>query len=246
MDAEIAANAAAFRNSLSAKLSDNVTAVLAVGEAKIDLAYARLTTLQAWRSYVLETQLSANAIGFFSEAQNDGLTSVAQVTSGLWRPSLNALRSLLENVLHCFYYADHPVEYRLWEKGDYKPPFQKLFDYFEKHPDLATIPTGLAVIPELRKHYSELSEAVHSSAKKSRMTDDLNQTQIWKTSAADIGKWSTLQKNLLRDVNLMMIALFREQLVGAKVKGLREALALAVPQGKDVLIRGSFGVRILR
>lgn len=245
-DDELASNAEKFRSSLVPAFSANVTSVVASSQPKLDSAYARMTTLQAWRSYVLEGAIGADSLGFFSEAQNDGLTSIVLVAGGLWRPSLKSLRSLLENILHCLYYMDHPVEYRHWELGKNRPAFQKLFEYFEEHPDVSAFPEGLKAISELRRHYRELSEIVHSSAKSARMTDGLANTQIWKTTAGDVGKWSTLHKNVSRDINFLLLSLLSKNLQGAANKGLRESLALVIPSGKDEAIRTSLGVHILR
>jgi hypothetical protein len=245
-DHELRANAERFRSSLVTKFADNVNNVVEKNADKIDGAYARMTTLQAWRSFVLDESSSSSSLGFFSEAQNDGLTSIVLVSGGLWRPSLKSLRSLLENILHCLYYRDHPVEYRLWEEGKYRPTFKSLFDYFDDHPDVNSVPDALRSISALRRHYRELSEVVHASAKKSRMTDDLNQTQIWKSTQADIGRWSTLHKNVIKDINLLLLALLKEHIQAASKKGLRESLALVIPEDKDEPIFGSMGVRIVR
>lgn len=102
-DAEIKANATKFREALGAKLDANLGAVMGSGAAKLDDAYARLTTLQAWRSFVLEERVSVGALGFFSEAQNDGLTSSVLISVGMWRPAMKSLRSLIENAIQCLF-----------------------------------------------------------------------------------------------------------------------------------------------
>lgn len=245
-DYELKGNAERFRSSLTKNFSENVNSVIKSDSEKLDDAYARMSTLQAWRAFVLERHSSASSLGFLSEAQNDGLTSIVLVAGGLWRPSLKSLRSLLENILHCMYYRDHAIEYRLWEAGKYRPSFKNLFDYFESHPDVIPIPEELKSVPSLRKHYRELSEVVHASAKASRMTDDLNQTQIWKATRADVGSWSTLHRNVIKDINLLLIALLKEHLQAASNKGLREALAISIPSTKDATILSGLGVRIIR
>ena len=245
-DKEIGGNAKAFRAALGPKLASNVQVVVAAHAAKLDDAYARLTTLQAWRSYVLESHLPPASLGFYSEAQNDGLTSIVLVAGGLWRPAMKSLRSLLENVLHCLYYMDHPVEYRHWESGKHRPSFQKLFEYFDAHPDITGLPESLKPIPDIKKHYGLLSDIVHASAREVRMTDDINQTNIWKTTSASLGQWSTMQKNIVREANLLILTLLKAHLQGAANKGLREALALSIPSGKDTAIRANLGVRIIR
>jgi hypothetical protein len=245
-DQEVLANAAAFRGALPEHFRQNLEATTASASARLDDAYLRLTSLQAWRTYVLESRIPASAMGFYSEAQNDGLTSLVLVAAGLWRPALKSQRSLIENVVHCFYYADHPVEYIRWERGDYRPTFKSLFDYFDAHPSLLRARPVIDPVTDLRKHYSALSDAVHSSSKGLRMTDDVLISNIWKTDIASLGKWSSMQKVVLRDVNLLITALMNDSAQGAGAKGLREALASVIPKGKDAALRAPLGVRIPR
>lgn len=246
IDADTAAHALAFRNGLAQILTSNVESVINKSSEKLDEAYARLTTLQAWRSSILESTLQESSLGFYSEAQNDGLTSIALVASGLWRPALKSLRSLIENILHCLYYMDHPIEYRHWESGIHRPTFQKLFEYFESHPDLSKLSPNLQAVGSLKSHYSHLSNAVHSSAKDLRMTDDLNPANLWKTSSSSIGKWAATQKNVLRDINLLILPLFSNSLQGAAHKSLRESLCQVFPVSKDNIIKTGLGVRLIR
>lgn len=245
-DADIAGNAKDFRSEAQELVTKNYSEISTSSAKKIDDAYARLTSLQAWRSYVLDESLSPGAMGFFAEAQNDGLTSNILVSCGLWRSSMMSHRSLIENIMHSIFYIDHPVEYRKWESGHYKQSFSKLFDYFSEHPDISDIHTNINPIPSLRGIYSKLSNVVHASGKNFRMTSDIHQPNLWKTSASDIGQWSAMQKSILRDVNLLLIAVFRSKLQGAARKGLREAVSLAIPASKDSSIKNELGVRILR
>lgn len=245
-DPEVTANAKAFRDALPAKISANLESVEAVGADKLNEAYARLTSLQAWRTFVLEEHLSESILGFYSEAQNDGLTSIVLVATGLWRPSLKSLRSLIENVVQCLYYMDHPIEYRHWEAERQRPTFKYLFDYLDAHPDIAKLPETLRPVDSLRQTWKHLSTYVHASSREVRMTDDLAQTNIWKTSVSALGKWSTAQKSVLRDVNLLLLCLLAERAQGAAAKGLREALARVIPSGKDAAIRAQLSVRIVR
>jgi hypothetical protein len=78
------------------------------------------------------------------------------------------------------------------------------------------------------------------------MTDDLNQSNLSKVSAAVVGRWSTIQRGVIRDTSLLMLALFRTRLQGAANKGLREALATVIPSSKDSQIRTELKVRIVR
>ena len=246
MTGDASKNAAAFRGALADQFAANLKVIEGHSASKLDSAYVRLTTLQAWRTYVLEDRLSPGALGFFTEAQSDGLASLAQAASGLWRPSLKSLRSLIENVVHCVYYADHPVEYMRWEAGTFRPAFASLLDYLSEHPHISTLPEGMRPVAALRARYGELSNAVHSSSKIMRMSVDGLKATVWKTDGASLGKWSTAQKTVLRDVNWLLLILLSEHLKGAAAKPLRETLPLAIGPSKDADIKKHLAVRLIR
>lgn len=246
IDAEISAHALSFRASLNEKISGNLDAIIASSSAKLDEAYARLTTLQAWRNFVLEEHTSPAAVGFYSEAQNDGLTSSVLIMAGLWRPAMKSLRSLIENILHCLYFNDHPVEYRLWDSGKFRPSFKELFDYFLAHPDVSNLPAQLNGALELKLHYKHLSNVVHASAREFRMTSEIETLKLWKTTADGVGKWASTHKNVLRDVNLLLLSLFSSRVQGASNKGLRESLAIVIPASRDSAVKTNLGVKIIR
>ena len=245
-DHEIKANSESFRHGLGPKFAENITLITSLNATKLDQAYSRLTSLQAWRAFVLETQLSKQALGFFSEAQNDGLTSSALMATGLWRSAMKSLRSLIENLLHCLYFADHPVEYRLWDSGNFRPTFKELFDYFIAHPDIRDLPASLNAAVGLKGHYKHLSNVVHSSAREFRMTDEVDKLKLWDTTTAGVGKWSATHVNVLRDVNLLLATIFFQHIQGATNKGLREALALAIPSSKDTPLKDALGITVVR
>jgi len=245
-DDEINVNAAKFREVISTTLSSNIVSIVARDAVKLDDAYARLTTLQSWRSFVLDGNVSNDALGFFAEAQNDGLTSSVLVSSGLWRSSMKSLRSLIENLIQSLYFMDHPVEYRKWEAGNYRPAFSELFNYFSDHPDIRELSAPVNPVVSLKKHYSHLSNVVHSSAREFRMTGTIDKFSLWRIARADVGKWSTTQKNVLRDANLLLLVMFKDKLLGASNSGLRESLSLALPSSKDARIKSDLGVKIIR
>lgn len=245
-DQEVASNAEKFRQSVAGAITSNIDEIVGRDSALLDEAYARLTTLQSWRSFVLDEHISDEALGFFAEAQNDGITSSILITSGLWRSSLKSLRSLIENLIQSVYFMDHPVEYRRWAEGKLRPTFSELFKYLSEHPDICELPASLNPVADLKAHYSHLSNVVHSSSLEFRMTDDVEELVLWKTSAADIGKWSTTHKRVLRTANSVYLALFSVHLQGAANKGLRESLALVLPASQDDQVKAQMSVNIPR
>lgn len=245
-DQEVTSNAETFRQSVPTAIASNIDEIVARDSALLDKAYARLTTLQSWRSFVLDQRISKEALGFFAEAQNDGITSSILISSGLWRSSLKSLRSLIENLIQSTYFMDHPVEYRRWAEGKLRPTFSELFKYLSEHPDICELPEGLNPVADLKAHYRHLSNVVHASALEFRMTDDVDDLVLWKTSAADIGSWSTTHKRVLIAANKLYLALFSIHLQGAASKGLRESLAIVLPASLDDKIKAQMSVNILR
>lgn len=245
-DQEVIANAEKFRQSVSGSITSNIETIIQRDSDVLDQAYARLTTLQSWRSFVLDQHISKEALGFFAEAQNDGITSSILITSGLWRSSLKSLRSLIENLIQSVYFMDHPVEYRRWSDGKLRLTFSDLFKYLAEHPDICDLDAGLNPVTDLKSHYGHLSNVVHSSSLEFRMTDDIDELVLWKTSAVDIGKWATTHKRVLQCANLLYLALFNTHLKGAANKGLRESLAIVLAKSKDALVKSEMGVNIPR
>lgn len=245
-DHEVASNAEAFRQNFPAAIARNIQEIVARDSGLLDDAYSRLTTLQSWRSFVLDQHVSKEALGFFAEAQNDGITSSILITSGLWRSSLKSLRSLIENLIQSAYFMDHPVEYRRWSEGKFRPTFSELFKYLSEHPDICKLPESLNPVADLKAHYRHLSNVVHSSSLEFRMTDDVDELVLWKTSAGDVGRWSTTHKRVLRAANLLYLALFSERLQGAANKGLRESLAVVLPAALDEQVKQIMSVNIPR
>lgn len=245
-DPEIARNAQEFRDGLVAALTANIGAVVAKNATKIDEAYARLTCLQAIKAYLLDGSTSEGALGFFAEAQGDGITSLVLVTSGSSRSSLKSLRSLIENIVRSIYYADHPVEYRLWDQGKHRPTFKSFFEYLSAHPELSTCDFSLKATETIYATWKKLSQSVHASVKGERMTDKSGKITVWKTNQHAVGQWATFQQAVIRDVCLLYLTLYSQSMKGATLKPLREALAIALPTKLDSKISANLGVKIVR
>jgi hypothetical protein len=208
-------------------------------------SYARLVSLNAWRKYLFPTLLGPAADGFFIEAQNDCLVSLILARHGMWRPSLQSMRSGIENALASLYFKDHAVEYRLWHHGKLRMTFTELKQYFETHPDLAQLApkeiTGLSMLDE---QYGILSRAVHGSALRFRMTAGTEVPVAFTSDSVRLGQWITNQKRVLAGINLLLIALFREHLKGTAHTSLRSSLAMVVPKAMRARCKTQLGVTI--
>jgi hypothetical protein len=234
-----------FRKDWQDALSSRIAA-LPNSNTRFENSYIRLTSLQAWRSNIIEPQLTTDSIGFFIEAQNDALISHIQASLGSWRVALKSLRSCIENVLLCLYYKDHPVEFSLWEIGKFRIPFSKALKYLQDHPCMNGLPDHLTGLSLINKEYDKLSQAVHSSSIEFRMTEDGKALSLWKTDAQHESIWETREKRTLEGLNLLLLAFFKGHLQGSNLGALRESIGFVIPATKDATIKSSMGVRIKR
>lgn len=208
-------------------------------------SYKRITSLNAWRSSILETNISDYCTAFFLEAHNDALTSHLNAQLGLWRVALQALRSCIENVLCTLYFMDHPVELSLWENKEFKIGFTDLHNYFSKHPKfkLFSNNNNLNGLDIIKQEYSTLSTAVHASAVRFRMTDR-HEINIWDTDISKLRQWSTREQRCLFAVNCMLITLFKEQISGSAHPSLRKSISLCISEEKRIEINKSYQINI--
>jgi hypothetical protein len=219
---------------------DRVEAELAKETAVHLTSYRRLISLQTWRVF-LEPRISESSLAFFLEAQNDALTSHVHANLGALRSALKALRSCIENIAFCLYYKDHPVEFRLWENGNHRPPISEYFRYLEHHPQRVGL-QQVDPMPPLLEEYSTLSKAVHASASGFRMTNDSKTTLLFSESKPRLHQWAAREKAVILNLNLLLIAHYRAELTGAAEPELREAIGLAVPTSKFSDVRAHLNV----
>lgn len=245
-DSEIQANAESFRSGLIDVIRGNFDLISSSDAGKLDAAYARLTCLQAIRSYIIQDTVSEGALGFYTEMQSDALTSQVLIMTGASRSALKSLRSVIENFIRSIYYTDHPIEYRQWEIGKHRPTFKSFFDYFETHPDLVDRSSGILNLSILHATWKELSQAVHASAKTERMSDSNNKISIWTTTRGAVGKWASLQSSIIKYICLTYALIYHEKLAGASLKPLRESIAIAIPTNLDAKLKTNLSIKIPR
>lgn len=217
-------------------------------------SYKRITSIQAWRTYILEheseTYDNTHFIHFFREAHNDLLLSHLFARVGSWRAAKNFLRSSLENVLSFIYYKDHPIELIRWLNGREWRPFSELVTYIKEHPsyiDLSEDQKLIVDIPAIGKLYGSLSQAVHASSFSARMTNlsDIF-PQLINTQPAEYGKWSSLELDTVQSINRLLIVFYMEHLTGTSNRELREAIGNVMhSDGVKNSIKEKFQIRIV-
>lgn len=222
-----------------------VTTELSQHEERFRASYRRLVSLQAWRT-ALENKISSDSLKFFLEAQNDALVSHVLASQGSWRTALKSLRSCIENVLFCLYYKDHPVEVELWQAGRHRLGFTALTEYLINHPQLLDVNPDYSGVATLKAEYSTLSKAVHASSASFRMTQDEETTHLWSAEVSRLGAWSTRESQVLKGLNLLLLTIFREDLSGARLSGLRQAISLAIPVSQHARIKTKMHITLFR
>lgn len=216
-----------------------------VAQTKIyEESYLRITSLQAWRSELLDSFCPGDALEFFCEAQNDAVLSHALASMGIWRSALSALRSLIENSFRFLYYKDHPVELIQWRTGVHQLSRVELSSYCSAHPSVKPLDKKLTGLQVLFDEYSTLNLAVHASAKGFRMYSPENGVTLARGEIADRGKWAARERHVLKGVNLLLLAFFRSELQGASRRNLRKAISFAIPKSLNARIRSHLGVSL--
>lgn len=179
----------------------------------------------------------------FLEAQNDALVSLVLASVAMWRPALQTLRSCLENVLGACYYADHPVESKLWEMGQHRIGFASLIDYFARHPVSFELPGVPRPLQGLSSEYSTLSRAVHASARSFHMTR-AGSIRITNSDDVEFNQWESRHRATLLWLNVFLLMLYSDQVSGGLRRPLRKAVSLTVPRNYHKAIKRELSVHL--
>jgi hypothetical protein len=239
---EITANFESFSAGWQQKL-EVVREELSKRKGEFAASYEQLASIGAWAG-LLEGEMSKESFAFFREAQNDALVSHVMARCGSWRVAHKALRSMMENVVLCVFYKDHPVELSMWNDGRHRLGFRDALDYLSNHPllhGMKEVDTGIA---DLRKQYGVASRAVHASATSFRMTTVDDSTNLWTADKARLGQWRTAESDTLAAINTVLIGLFRARLSGTSRRGERKVIALAIPKSRHSRIKSLFSVSL--
>ncbi len=243
MASELEKNFDEFSTRFTSEL-ELVSKKLATNRANFLDSYARIASLSAWRQYHLKSRISPAALDFFIEAQNDALTSHAFARLGCWRSACQALRGFIENTLFCLYYMDHPVELALWKTNSFRIGFNAIHKYLESHPAIASVSKLLNGLEGVASEYKTLSRAVHAYAS-FRMTGTTHGTQLWTADKTALGAWERREIRTIGAVNMLLVSIFREDLEGAKLPLLRQAVAKCVPATKHAQYKAELRITLV-
>lgn len=240
---ETLANRTAFDDAWRDELTGAIDFYADKSETFVE-SYRRACTLQGWRSSILASRLTPDAMRFFVEAQNDVLCSHVFARMGAARAALKSLRSSIENVLASLYYTDHPVEFSLWSRDRHRLNFKDYLLYFRQHPTVLDLGADFVGLTVLKEEYSTLSRAVHSSAEPFRMTTCDSETLLWTKDKARLSKWATREKHTLCALNKLLLSFFAADLQGTAASSLRKTASLAIPKKDHSAIRAKLNVTL--
>lgn len=241
MTTELDANHAAFEQRWKAQRELTETAL--EGHEIFGPAFRRLVAMQAWRSELLDTKVSPGSLQFAIEGQNDLLAAYPLARCGQWRSALQSQRAALENYLNFLFFKDHPIELALWADGRHQTQFSELYSYFLKHPLVSGRQPKCCGLDTIKAEYAVLSKAVHGSAAAFRMSSD-DGPKFFVNDQALLGKWDHRNKQVVRALCLLMIALFKDELAATRKRNLRKSLTLALRPGDKGWIKSEFQVTI--
>jgi hypothetical protein len=239
---EISINASEFTRGVLKEMRSTSRSVKTLDPSFNDECYRRLVAINSWRLDVFSTSLGEDVLSFFLESQNDALLSLVSASVGAWRPALQSLRACMENALFFLYFADHPVELRLWELGQYKIGVSEIIAYLEKHPDLRDSSIAKGALQGLQKEYGTLSRAVHGHRQFQMTKGNTSGVLLFKAQKSDIGAYKTRQAAVLSSLNKLLIAMYHSRLEGTRVPGLRKLIAKMLPPDVLQTIKTEFGV----
>lgn len=224
VDAEQAASATAIRR-----------------DPRIEFLYRHAVAFESWRHNLFATRLGMG-LPFWYEAQNDYLLSLVHGGRGIWRSSLQALRSFLENASGALYYAEHPIEARRFQKDDFRLTWTDTKQYFASYPYSTPAEFASRLWESLANEYSELSKAVHGSSERFRMTAAQQFPTLSSADPALAGAWRTRASHCARAIQLLLLQHFTSELVGARLPGLREDVARALGAKDRAKVKQSLGI----
>jgi hypothetical protein len=118
-----------------------------------------------------------------------------------------------------------------------------MLEYLEKHPALDGIDRSMSGLDMLGREYGILSKAVHGSAS-FQMTAEKGATSLWTSELRSLRQWRTRERLVLQSVNLLLMAIFRENLQGAQHPQLRKAISFTVSPARIPAIKSTLGIAL--
>lgn len=180
---------------------------------------------------------------FLLEAQNDALASLVLCQMGLYRASLQSLRSFIESYYNSQFFRDHPVELEKWRNGSYRTGFSELTKYFTSHPSIDKYRSVISAVETLSEEYATLSKAVHGSVQSMWMSSQ-GQVSLAGYDPAKVGSWNTRFLKTIRASLVISVALYKGQLSGTKQLPLKSTIGLVLTAAQRTKLKDEMAVSL--
>lgn len=180
------------------KLDDEILyelylSILKIKNWKISLNHIKVTEQNILLEEIFEDVNSSFFLSFF----------------GLYRSAHMHLRSLIELSLQLLYFVHHPIEYKLWLKGEFVIKFDKLQEYFLKNPVFDKDITEL--INNIFKKWKEFSKHIHAEAPVFFQCEkDIRKTSEF--SNKDFGIWKSNFNKTVYFLNKLFLLFYKREL----------------------------------
>jgi len=221
------------------ELAAAATAVRA--DRRLEVLYHHGVAVESWRRHLLGSALK-DGLAFWQEAHNDFLLALMHGGNGVWRSSLQSLRSFLENATGAIYFSEHPVEARRFDGGTFRLTWTETREYLKSYPYASPAAFRQRLLAGLTNEYRELSIAVHGSSESFRMTAGRRFPALVSADPTRIGAWRTRTIRCARAVHLLLLQHFASHLQGARLPALRDDISRILTNSERRTIRQALSI----
>lgn len=185
------------------------SSVASISEDDLYKTYRATLVFKNWK-------ISLNTIGvkdfdlLLNELFEDINSSFFLALFGQYRSAHMHMRSSIELSLQLLYFLHHPIEYEQWKAGDFVIKFDKLQEYFIKHPFFKTDVTSL--IQSIFINWKNFSKHIHGESPIFFQCEkDIRKTNAF--SNKDFGIWkSNFEKNVYY-LNKLFLLFFKDSFI---------------------------------
>jgi len=146
-----------------------------------------------------------------TELHEDVNSSFYQTLLGLHRSAHMHLRSCIELSMQYIYFLEHPVEYTMWQSGDFVIKHDKITEYLKQHPRLKSSDFTKLLV-NITKQWKLLSKHIHGEAPIYFQSErESSQTNSFKIQ--DFGVWKSNFLKTTYYINKLLMFYFKADLV---------------------------------
>lgn len=187
------------------KIWDTTHTELLGSEDDLYEIYLQILKIRNWKN-------SLNHLGIveqdliLNEIFEDVNSSFFLAMFGLYRSAHMHLRSMIELSLQLLYFIHHPIEYKLWQNGDFVIKFDKLQEYLIKNPVFDTDINDLII--QIFNKWKTFSKHIHAEAPIFFQCEkDIRKTNNY--SKKDFGIWKSNYCKTIYLLNKLFLLFFK-------------------------------------